>query len=53
MLALGSGSGRHVVGCEPYEVKLEGSNVLIEIGSSRVQAIEVAGVLARCLVVRS
>ena len=51
MLASGSGSGRHAVGCEPYEVKPEGSNVLIEISSSRVQAIEVAGVSARCLVV--
>ena len=36
MLALGSGLGRYVVGCEPYKVKLEGSNVLIEISSSRV-----------------
>ena len=51
MLALGLGSGRYVVGCEPYKVELEGSNVLIEIGSSRVQAIEVAGVSARSLVV--
>ena len=53
MLALGSGSGCHAVGCEPYEVKPEGSNMLIEISSSRVQAIEVAGVLARYLIVRS
>ena len=53
MLALGSGSGRYAVGCEPYEVKPEGSIVLIEISSSRVQAIEVVGVSARYLVVRS
>ena len=51
MPASGSGSGRHAVGCEPYEVKPEGSNMLIQISSSRVQAIEVAGVSARCLVV--
>jgi len=27
MLVIGSGLGRYAVGCEPYEVKLEGSNV--------------------------
>ena len=53
MPASGLGSGRYAVGCEPYKVKPEGSNVLIEIGSSRVQAIKVAGVSARYLVVRS
>ena len=52
MLVLGLGLGRYIVGYKPYKVKPEGSNVLIEISSSRVQAIEVAGVLARYLIVR-